>query len=72
MKPLTPVKPMIPAQEPDNADTNVLQYSTAEKLCLIACSENATTELIFEGYNGPLVCPELLIWQIFEPLSPQL
>lgn len=37
-----PVRPMMPAHEPDNADTKVLQYSTAEKLFLIALSEYAT------------------------------
>lgn len=37
---------MIPAHEPDRADTNVLQYSTAEKLFLIALSEKATTDPI--------------------------
>lgn len=36
----------MPAHEPDKADTKVLQYSTAEKLFLIACSENAMTEPI--------------------------
>lgn len=36
----------MPAQEPDKADINVLQYSTAEKLFLIALSEKATTDPI--------------------------
>lgn len=34
----------MPAHEPDKADTNVLQYSMAEKLFRIAFSEKATTE----------------------------
>lgn len=44
MKPTMPVNPMIPAHEPDKAETKVLQYSTAEKLFLIALSEKATTD----------------------------
>lgn len=40
------MRPMMPAHEPDRTDTNVLQYSTAEKLFLMACSENAITEAI--------------------------
>lgn len=46
---------MMPAQDPDKADTNVLQYSTAEKLFLMACSEKATTEPIPTGFDSNTV-----------------
>ena len=38
----------MPAHDPDKAATKVLEYSTAEKLFLIAVSERATTVPIVE------------------------
>lgn len=58
----------MPAVEPDRAATNVLQYSTAEKLFLIAWSEKATTVpiLVIGNYWYPLLNKEaaLILYEL--------